>query len=361
MLHIDRNTYYGGNEAALNLVEAEAWAQRWKDDDGSAFARAVIRKHDEAKLGPPRTYSISLAPQLIYANSSVLSRLISSQLHGQLEFLAVGSWFVLERAGQSKLVKVPSGREDIFQDGSIDLKTKGALMKFVRFVRSAGSQELSADVLATPLSAYLSDKFGLPPTAHTAILALSMLPNRPLEVSVGDALPRVTRHLQSIGLYGPFPALMPKWGGLAEIAQVACRAGAVGGGTYVLDCGLEDVRQHKEDDDGLLNLQLLKHGMVKSKWLVGSEDNMPGQKAATKSRISRGIFLVSGTLGALFPPTAEGGVRPAGAVITAHDDLPIHILTHSSDSGECPSGQCKSHNALLNITMITQHILIYIA
>ena len=36
-----------------------------------------------------------------------------------------------------------------------------------------------------------------------------------------------------------FGSVISKWSGLVEIAQVACRAGAVGGGVYVLNKGFE--------------------------------------------------------------------------------------------------------------------------
>ncbi|KAJ8606655.1 hypothetical protein MRB53_040791 [Persea americana] len=324
------NRYYGGNEAAFSLTEAEEWAEQHSSTSNTTFTNAVIQKHDEQKLGSSRHYSISLAPHLIYARSDLLDGLVSSKVHDQLDVLAVVSWSVLERGGEKcKHLKVPNGREDIFQDSSFDLKAKRALMKFIRVTGDPSSEEQIQDIQSKSITQYLEEKFGLPKTMHAAILALTMSPVPARDVTIEKALPNVKRHLQSIGRFGAFAALTPKWGGLAEIAQVACRAQAVNGGTYVLDCGVEEVDTQDEE----LVVQLSRKDKVKAKMLVGND---PLSKNASSQVYSRGVYIVSASLD-LFPLTAEGGVKSAGAVIYVHgsndEEPPVQILAHSSDTG----------------------------
>ncbi|SMR51177.1 unnamed protein product [Zymoseptoria tritici ST99CH_3D1] len=358
VLHVDRNDYYGGNEAALSLSDAESWVSKHAASShalpttfSNAVSKSAGQDTEQNNLGHSRAYSLALAPQLLYARSSLLSALVSSQTHNQLEFQAVGSWFVVSRAsekpvGQWEITRVPGGREDVFQDNTLNLKAKRSLMKFLRFVASSEEQKDSWEADHTKaFSAFLSESFGLPEASHAAIIALTSSQQPSQSVTVADAVPRIARHLSSIGVFGPgFGAVVPKWGGLAEVGQVACRACAVGGGVYVLGKGVDEVRV---EDDQSLSVTLGGGEKVIGQWLVGDNENLPAstltEESSSESYTSESISIISSPLAALFPPTSEGGPTPAGAVILVQSSTdtepPVHILAHSSDSGECPTGQ----------------------
>jgi RAB protein geranylgeranyltransferase component A len=338
------------------LTDAEAWAQSHAGDTTLSFRHATVGKPDTTetspKLAQSRAYSLALAPHLLYSRCSLLSTLVSSQSHSQLEFQAVGSWFVVETPteqsdldSQTRLTRVPGGREDVFQDGTLNLKAKRSLMKFLRFVIGYEEQtEVWEADRSQILSVFLEQKFSLPPSSHAPILALSMSAQSSQSTTVEYALPRISRHLKSIGVFGPgFPAVLPKWGGLAEISQVACRAGAVGGGVYVLGKGVTKVQSGSESK---LEIHLDDAEKVSSQWLVGTSLELPSVTRANPSNqiiTSRTISVISSPLKLLFPATSEGGVTPAGAVIitpgNGDSEPPVYIFAHSSDSGECPSGQ----------------------
>jgi RAB protein geranylgeranyltransferase component A len=329
------------------------------------------------KLAHSRAYSLALAPQLLYTRSALLSALVSSQTHSQLEFQAVGSWFVVSSSADNgvEITRVPGGREDVFQDSTLDLKAKRNLMKFLRFVANSEEQRDSwAGDEKRVFSSFLSEKFGLPESSHAPIIALT-LSREPLQHStVANAIPRIAQHLGSIGLFGPgFGAVVPKWGGLAEIGQVACRACAVGGGVYVLGKGIDEV--HVENDSSV-SVHLSGGEKVVATWLVGDDENLPTPppsiEGAYQCFVSESISIISSPLSTLFPATSEGGPIPAGAVVLvpSSDDSkpPVHILAHSSESGECPAGQSTYNLSFLpQITTACQRnderllrILIYI-
>lgn len=248
-------------------------------------------------------------------------------------------------------------------------------MKFLRFVGDYEQQlETWNTERSSPLTSFLEQKFGLPSTYHLPILALALSP-LPIESTTVDiALPRINRHLRSIGVFGPgFPAVLPKWGGLAEVGQVACRAGAVGGGVYVLGKGLSGMQSIK---DGL-QLELSDGEKVTTQWLAGTTLERCGNPqqqdgSAGLQVMSRSISVISSPLPTLFAPTSEGGVSAVGAVILIpaanSSDPPVHILAHSGDSGECPTDQCTyTLHIVLSPVSRRQHddqpkrILIYIA
>jgi RAB protein geranylgeranyltransferase component A len=299
-----------------------------------------------------RAYSLALCPQIVYARSTLLQYLISSRVYRQLEFLAVGSWWVYaDSIGTSRLLKVPNGREDIFQDHDLDFKAKRALMKFLRFI---GEYEEQTDVweehCQQPFPNFLSEQFKVPAALQGPLLALTLSPSPAQQTTTEYALPRIARHLRSIGVFGAgFGAVIPKWGGLAELSQVSCRACAVGGGVYVLGKGLSSSGdQVIATADNGTKLRLKDGETVTARWIVrGSTSSSPGEAC------SRSISIVSSPLAPLFPPLADEAPPPASAIVVfpsgslslesqAGELPPVHISVHCSDTGECPAGQSKS-------------------
>lgn len=371
ILHIDDNDFYGGNEASLGLVEAEEWAIKYAGarSSTSPFGHATVKRAQETgqvTLGRPRAYELSLAPQLLYSRSSLFDMVVSSQIHNQLDFQAVGSWFVAD-AASDVLLAVPSSREAIFQDEKIDMRAKRSLMKLLRSLVAEEPSDDWQTASATKFTSYLEQTFGVPSALHASLLALTMSSQPSQAISAGDAIPRITRHLRSIGVHAPgCPALLQRYGGLAEIVQVACRANAVGGGTYVLGKGISNVQ---EAAGSQLNVQLTGGDRITTSWLVGTE-------AATSSNdvaqlVCRSISIIGSPLTALFQPQVAGAVTPAGAVIVIpgedESDPPVHVFAHSSDTGECPSGQSTYAPISQHTNPLPPrhddhiHILIYIA
>jgi len=418
VLHIDKHDYYGGAEAALSLQEVEKWAESTEkgeragisvglvlkivaDAGLSPFTNATISNVEQEataqpgsvkqpKLGFSRAYSLSLSPQLIYTHSNLFPALVSSKVYRQLEFLAVGSWWLYKdhkkdekdeqdgegaAASPSKgsLQKIPGGREDVFADRSIDRRSSMSLMKFLKL---AADPETHASVLVDwgqeSFPNFLESHLKIPSRLQAPLIALTLSPNTPAETLTSYALPRIHRHLTSIGMFGPgFGSVIPKWGGLAEIAQVACRAGAVGGGVYVLKRGFEteedpdqqplDRQGCRLDEDTQVYTVRLEGGEdVKSRWIVGSSWGLPPQIQNKPSEdrlpfsVARSITIVSGSLSRLLPPPVDGAPPPAGAVVVFPsgcipiefdeqkiDAPPVYLMVHSSDTGECPAGQCK--------------------
>jgi RAB protein geranylgeranyltransferase component A len=295
-------------------------------------------------------------------------------VYRQLEFLAVGSWWVYSaskdeegalasRHGQ--LLKVPNGREDVFQDQVLDFKAKRALMKFLRFISEYEEQpEVWEQHRDQSFPDFLSEKFKIPDTLHAPLLALTLSTASSKETSTKFALPRIARHLRSIGVFGAgFGSVTSKWGGMSEITQVACRASAVGGGVYVLGQGLsktvddtepELANESKTNGSGGIKHRLENGDAVTAQWTVGQEP----RRSLHASPFCNSVTIIGSPLAPLFPPIAEEAPVPAAAVVVFPSGSlsmseeqaempPVHIFIHSSDTGECPTGQSKSTHLLL--------------
>ncbi|TKX24182.1 putative Rab proteins geranylgeranyltransferase component A [Elsinoe australis] len=371
VLHLDRNNYYGGSEAALSVAEAETWSERVNDNGGvMPFRNASIQKteHAASHLKSARAYSLSLSPCTLYTRSSLLTTLVSSNAHEQLEFLAVGSWFVYQSSPDTNasgsvghLIRVPNNREDIFSSSALTLRVKSALVRFLRFVATYSSQEELENWMEwknNPFSEFLVKRFKIQAEFHGPLLALSMSSKPNDEITTEVALASIHRHLTSMGVFGAgFSAVLPKYGGLSEVVQVACRAAAVGGAVYVLDRAIERVESASTSEG--VSVRVFAHGndTLTTKHLIGTIDQLPEQTqpaGATEFDIvcSRTISIVGSRLSHLFPRPAEGSPPPSAAVvvypsgsITDHMQAsanlyPVHLFIHTADTGECPSGQC---------------------
>ncbi|EED19368.1 Rab geranylgeranyl transferase escort protein, putative [Talaromyces stipitatus ATCC 10500] len=388
VLHVDKNIYYGGPEAAFSVQEAQEWVDLLQKEPGrepfedvSIYAPSNA-SDDGKKLSFSRAYTLSLSPQLVYTRSKLLPTLVSSRVYRQLEFQAVGSWWIYGNSGAAdddasrKLRRVPSSREDIFADDMISMKAKRMLIRFLRNVNQPQQTETDDEQSATDegnsslsLSKYLNTKFNAPSELHNPIHSLSLCQQSPEHTPTDIALPRIKRHLGSLGVFGPgFGSLVAKWGGGAEIAQVGCRALAVGGGVYVLGRGIDSVDTSK-DDQGFYQLTLSSGEHIRSKYIAGSLWDLPqdaGGPSISTEKVARSISIVSSPLKRLFPITAEGGPIPAGAVVLVPGEVlpdgtsnhaPVYLLVHSSETGECPDGQCVIYGSISVSGQEGQHLL----
>lgn len=356
----------------------------FSSSDHSSFTPAAIERtctetHQHSQLGFSRAYSLSLSPQIIYNRSTLLPTLVSSKVYQQLEFLAVGSWWIYDPSVEEKhdcdghietensikcLHKIPSSREDVVNDDSIDLRSKRNVMRFLQLAANVDAYRAAIEESGSlSFTDFLSTRFKLPDKLQAPFHALTLSLEPPSTTTTAYALPRIHRHLTSIGQFGPgFGAVIPKWGGLAEVAQVACRAGAVGGGVYVLDKGVVAVKEVKEaksnEENCVAQIELSSEEIIEFRKLVGSRCDLPIQDEERDSmapQVWKGISIISSPLDRLFPSPAEGAPPSAAALVIlpshtlasdngsiSSSDHPVYLMIHSSDTGECPSGQCES-------------------
>ncbi|KAJ5305700.1 hypothetical protein PENANT_c041G07226 [Penicillium antarcticum] len=372
VLHLDSNQYYGGSEAAFSLDEAQEWADGVNNavTGSSPFKEASIftpQQSDDRqdtslpKLSSSRSYTLSLSPHFLYTRSKLISSLISSKVFRQLEFMAVGSWWIYapgqadsgngELGAEKVLYRVPGNREDVFAANHISMKSKRSLMRLLRHITKPKEDEAPAEDedLSMSFQEYLTSKFSVPEELHDPLLSLTLSQLSQTETSASYAIPRIERHLTSIGALGPgFGAVVAKYGGGAEILQVACRASAVGGGVYALDTKLGEVCHSQEDGEHPLQVNLLNGESLQTKFVFGSVADDPHQGDFSKphTQLARSVTVVSATFPSLFPVMVEGAPMPASTVLmfpgktlgNPHSP-PVYLQVHSSDTGECPRQQ----------------------
>lgn len=340
-------------DAGLSLDEVQRWIKR------NTELQSEISINEQAKdlLGPSRAYTISLNPQIVYAKSRFLPALVSSQIHTQLEFQAVGSFYVLDK---DSLTKIPSSREDVFADDTLSKRDKIRLMNLLRYVVDEHDQAEIEE--GASMRAVLQDRFKLSQNLNAPVQALSLTSSTLENASFSAAATRLKRHFMSMGYFGPgLAAVMAKYGGNSELAQVACRAGAVGGFVYLLGQGVASIDENLSDSHA--HVKLTDGLEVKAKHVVGTASDLPAMRSQEASspqiiQISRRVSIVSNPMTHLFVAAAENGAVPAVAIILINTDenerAPVYLQIHSEDTGECPSGKCIIYASTVEQTSESQ-------
>ncbi|CAG9995095.1 unnamed protein product [Clonostachys byssicola] len=369
ILHIDPNQYYGQAEAALSLQEVEEWAvEHQSASPNSVFSKVQVTKDGQGPASP-RAYSLALAPQLVHTKAELISQLVSSKAFRQIEFLAVGSFYIFQPPSDSEpvasLSRIPSTREDVFSNTAIPAKSKRSLMKFLKFVldyESEAQAELWKPHADAPLVDFLKSQFKLDTKLQSYVITLTL--SHDGNISVASGLAIIYKHMTSMGLFGAgFAAIYPKYGGLSEVAQVGCRAAAVGGAVYMLGTGMKKVSKPEGDDaEQVLQIALTNDIDVQTKLLVQSTE-----KVNSDIQLSRLTAVVESSLSSVFNVVIEGAPTPAVAVVAFPPSsvstkdgqvstYPIYAMIHSSDTGECPSSKCVVY--LSTVTSADSHGLL---
>lgn len=346
----------------------------------------------EGHLGSSRAYSLSLSPKIIFTRSNLLPALVSSKVHEQLDFLAVGTWFTFESQQPEEprnpepgsegslcrydrpafLCKIPGSREDVFADQAVPLRAKRSLIKLLKLAADPEEHLRIADQHGDlPFSEFLTKEHLIPINLQAPLHALTLSRNPPNRISTSFALRNIHRHVTSIGLFGPgFNAVVPKWGGLSEIAQVGCRTGAVGGAVYILGKGVESFERindvstersaveagRRQKTEKSIWVKLNGKENIRTRWLIGNSDGLPPSMGTTSDSPGTcyAISIIASPISSLFLPPNEGAPPPAASVVvfpsgsllvgTRDENLkapPVYVTVHSADTGECPAGQCK--------------------
>ncbi|KAK6526685.1 Rab proteins geranylgeranyltransferase component A [Arthrobotrys megalospora] len=373
VLHLDRNPYYGGEYAALSLDELEAWAKNARSDHLTSVQYKTYEAPAGSELKKSRSYTLSLSPGLLYTASPILSLLVRSNLHESLEFLKVGGWFVHDVVAplSDPLKRVPNSREDIFNDKTLDPRTKRVVVRALKsMVGLEGSSGTNATSDRISLQEYLErPTFRLPSPIIAAFTSLTLRHDPPNEISFEDAERGVKKHFDSLGRFGAgFSAVIGRYGSGSELVQVLCRAAAVSGNAiYVLGDGVVDIQESgpvSTSSPGLstgstesnLRLRLQSGDVIQAQHVVGTHPNLPigshaNQSSSNSTTHWMSLYVVSSPLRNMFqtdePPPAAGAVVyiPAGSVkVNDRSNVnPIYVVAHSSDTGECPDGQSILH------------------
>jgi len=119
VLHMDRNDYYGGDSASLNLTQLY---RKFRGDQAPP-----------TELGRDRDYAVDLIPKFIIASGELTKILVHTDVTRYLEFKQIAGSFVYR---DGKISKVPSTEMEAVKSPLMGLFEKRRAKKFFEFLQN---------------------------------------------------------------------------------------------------------------------------------------------------------------------------------------------------------------------------------
>ncbi|KAH9950437.1 rab GDP-dissociation inhibitor [Amylocystis lapponica] len=269
VLHMDRNDYYGGDSASLNLTQLY---RKFKPD-----------QTPPEELGRDRDYAVDLIPKFIIASGELTRILVHTDVTRYLEFKQIAGSFVYR---DGKISKVPSTEMEAVRSPLMGLFEKRRAKKFFEFLQGwknddpATHQGINLDK-DNMNSVY--EKFGLEPGTQDFIgHAMALYLDDDYKTKPArEAYERIVLYTSSMARYGKSPYIYPLYG-LGELPQSFARLSAIYGGTYMLDKTIDEI---VTDADGKFVGVTSGGETVKAKQVIGDPSYFGAGKSDNASKV----------------------------------------------------------------------------
>jgi len=259
VLHMDRNSYYGGDSASLNLTQLL-----------EKFKKTI----PEGSLGQSRDYNVDLIPKFIMSTGKMVEILVKTDVTRYLEFKAVDGSFVV---ADGKVYKVPSTSGEALKSSLMGILEKRRCGKFLEFVGECDEKDPKVNKEKFDLSKMTAREvfkhFGLSEQTIDFIGHSMALHNNDayLDQAAFDTINRVRLYGESVLRYGNSPYIYPLYG-LGEMPQSFARLSAIYGGTYMLNKPVEEIIY---DSNGVVTGVKSEGEIAKCKFVVGDPSYFP--------------------------------------------------------------------------------------
>jgi len=230
VLHMDRNNYYGGESASLNLE------QLYKKFKG------VEEKEIPQSMGRTRDYNVDLCPKFIMACGNLVKVLLHTKVTRYLEFKSVQGSYVMK---DDAIWKVPSTASEALSTGLMGMFQKRKFKNYLTWVQNYVQEDPKThetlDVTKVT-NKQVFDYWGLDENT-TAFVGHAMalyLDDSYLSDKAKECSDRVRLYAYSVTRYGNSPYIYPLWG-LGGLPEGFSRLSAIHGGTYMLNRPIEEI------------------------------------------------------------------------------------------------------------------------
>jgi Rab GDP dissociation inhibitor len=290
VLQVDRNGYYGGEGASLNLT--------------TLFEKFNAGAPPES-LGANRDYNIDLIPKFIMATGSLTKMLLHSKVTRYLDFKSIAGSFVYKGG---KIVKVPATPQEALSSSLMGLFEKRRFRMFLIYVDqyklSDPSTHEGKDLIVMTMR-QLYESFGLVPDTHQFIshAMCLQLDETHMDQPALKTVMALQTYCYSLSRYGTSPYIYPVYG-LGGLPESFSRICAIHGGTFMLNQDIDEIIFENGKAVGV------KAGnqMARAPQVIGDPSYFPPEKTKGTGQIVRCICLLDHPI----PNTQATGVSIGG-------------------------------------------------
>ncbi|PFH56633.1 hypothetical protein XA68_16213 [Ophiocordyceps unilateralis] len=334
VLHIDRNSHYGGDAASVNLETLfkkygnyQQGEEPWK------------------KYGRPNDWNIDLIPKFLMSSGELTNILVSTDVTRYLEFKQVAGSFVQQGADSKvNVAKVPSDAAEALKSSLMGIFEKRRMKSFIEWV---GLFDLKDPATHKGLDMNqctmkdVYDKFGLEATTRDFTgHAMALYPTDDYINAKGEApeaIERIRLYGNSVSRYGKSPYIYPLYG-LGELPQGFARLSAIYGGTYMLNTKVDEILYEGDKAVGIkATMSTGAEDMkfeTKAKMILGDPSYFPG-KTKVVGQVLRAICILNHPLAGTSESDSCQLIIPQSQVGRKND---IYIACVSSAHNVCPKG-----------------------
>jgi Rab GDP dissociation inhibitor len=279
VLQIDRNGYYGGDGASLNLTNLFE-----KFQAGEA----------PTDLGANRDYNVDLIPKFIMACGNLTKMLLHTKVTRYLEFKSITGSYVYKGG---KILKTPATPEEALRSPLMGLFEKRRFRKFLLFVDQYKAEDPTTHEgrdLTKMTMKELYTNFGLVPETHQFIshaMALQ-LDEKHMDEPALPTVQALQVYCYSLARYGTSPYIYPLYG-LGGLPEGFSRICAIHGGTFMLN---QDVDEILFNEEGQAYGVKAGNQMAKAKMVIGDPSYFPANKIKETGKVVRCICILNHTI-----------------------------------------------------------------
>ncbi|KAG7279643.1 hypothetical protein CRUP_019380 [Coryphaenoides rupestris] len=229
VLHMDRNSYYGGESASITPLE-------------DLYKRFNIPGTPPESMGKGRDWNVDLIPKFLMANGQLVRMLLITEVTRYLDFKVVEGSYVFKK---DRIYKVPSTETEALASSLMGLFEKRRFRKFLVYVSNFDPSDPKTLEGVNPNKTTMREvykKYDLGQdvidfTGHSLALYRT---DEYLDQPCVDAINRIKLYSESLARYGKSPYLYPLYG-LGELPQGFARLSAIYGGIYMLNKPIEEI------------------------------------------------------------------------------------------------------------------------
>ncbi|CAN3365801.1 rab GDP-dissociation inhibitor [Diutina catenulata] len=275
VLHIDRQDFYGGESASLNLSQL--------------YSKFKPSGQKPELSGRDRDWCVDLIPKFLMANGELTNILVHTNVTRYIEFKQIGGSYVY-RGG--KIAKVPANEKEALTSSLMGIFEKRRMKNFLLFIADYDDEVASTHKGLDLDKNTMNDVynyFGLESGTKDFIghaMAL-WLNDDYLNEPARPTYERILLYTQSVLKYGKSPYLYPLYG-LGELPQGFARLSAIYGGTYMLDTPIDEVLY---DGDHFAGVRT-KEGTARAPIVIADPTYFPDRVQKTGQRVIRAMCIL---------------------------------------------------------------------
>ncbi|EPQ65395.1 Bgt-1456 [Blumeria graminis f. sp. tritici] len=354
VLHIDRNDYYGGEAASVNI---ETLFKKYGN----------YNKGEEPwkKYGRVNDWNIDLVPKFLMSHGELTNILVSTDVTRYLEFKQVAGSYVQQGSGpKATVAKVPSDTAEALRSSLMGMFEKRRMKTFIEWIGlfdETDSKNHKGLSIHNCTMREVYDKFGLEPTTRDFIghaMALYQTDNYLEEKGrAPEVIKRIRLYGNSVSRYGKSPYIYPLYG-LGELPQGFARLSAIYGGTYMLNTNIEEVLYEEERAVGIkATMQDKSDGSsikfeTKAKMIFADPSYFP-EKVRVTGHVLKAICILNHPLSGTDDSDSAQLIIPQSQVGRKND---IYIAIVSSAHSVCPKGYYIAIVSTIAETTANQHL-----